>query len=240
MFVKNVAAGGAFGLWALSSMPTAYAALSWSVCEKNEAGEQVCKHRIPRGARLAMAVCCLVVLILLLTLVVCICKNRRNAKEAEKEYDVEASQRDGPPTIIATEYNPSSGPAGVYSGGPRSATPPNAPDYSRPGTPQVMAPQMTGPAVPVAVYHYDYNARPPSQIYTAPLSQQYTFSDQQQQGYPFAYNANYASAPKTASMTQGFPRPLLAGSRLKDKIKERPASISSLSSYTVTDHPPSK
>jgi len=219
MFVKNVAGGGLLGLCALSSMPTAYAALSWSVCEKNEKGEQVCKSRIPRGARIVIAVCCFVVLILLLALVICIFKNRRASQEAEKEYDVEASQRDGPPTIVATEYNSSSGHmSGVYDV-----------QGSRPATPQVGAQEMTGPAVPVAVYQYD--ATPPSQIYTAPISQQHTFVEQQQQGYPFAYNPNYASPPKTAFVTQGFPRPLLAGSRLKDRIKERPASISSLDSF---------
>lgn len=39
------------------------------------------------------------------------------------------------------------------------------------------------------------------------------------------------SGPKTAFVTGGlgFPRPLLAGDRLKDRLKERPASISSVS-----------
>lgn len=36
-----------------------------------------------------------------------------------------------------------------------------------------------------------------------------------------------AAPPKTAFMTHGFPRPLLTGDRLKDRLKERPASISS-------------
>lgn len=87
--------------------------------------------------------------------------NRRVA--AAQEYNVEASQVDGPPTIIATEYDPTSGPSGVY-GSPKSGF--------RSG--QTSA-QMTGPAYPIAAQVY--NAR------TAPATQP-TFPDQRQP-YPF-------------------------------------------------------
>lgn len=96
---------------------------------------------------------------LLFSLIFCVIRNRRAA--AEQEYNVEASQVHGPPTIIATEYNPTSGPSGVY-GGPRSGF--------RSG--QTSA-QMTGPAYPVAAQVYNNR--------TAPASQP-TFPDQP---YPF-------------------------------------------------------
>jgi len=219
---KHFTAGGLLGLWALSSLPTAAAVLSWSKCTKNEQGVETCQNSVPRGARLAIAVCCLIVLLLLLTLVIFICVKRRKAKTQEKEYDVEASQVDGPPAIIATEYDPhSGGPSYIYGSGPKTTD-------SRPPSPR----QMTGPSLPVAAYPYD--SRFPDQSRTAPSSQT-TFSEQP---YPFAYSPHngYFNPPKTAFVSNGFPRPILAGGRLKDKLKERPSSISSL---TSTLQPPS-
>jgi len=212
-------AGGILGIWALSSLPTASAALSWSKCTKNEKGEQTCESRIPRGARIAIAVCCFVVLLLLMALVVLICVRRRKAKTQDKEYDVEESQVSGPPAIIATEYDPQSGgPSRIYGGAPGWLGPKTT--DSRPPSP----PQMTGPNLPVAAYPYD--SRFPEQTRTAPVAQT-TFAEQP---YPFAYssrNGNF-DPPKTAFVSNGFPRPILAGGRLKDKLKERPSSISSL------------
>jgi len=80
---------------------------------------------------------------------------------------------EGPPTIVATEYNPTSGPSGVYSGGKSTNENKDVHFGSQ-------APQMTGPTMPVASYHPDQ--RPPT--YTAPVMQT-TFPDQP---YPFAYN----------------------------------------------------
>jgi len=210
---KNLAVYVVLGIWA-SYIPTA-AAISWDICTTNEAGEKVCRSRIPRSARIAIAVASLFVLLLLGALVVCCIKNRRRAAASEQECNVEASQVDGPPTIIATEYNPTSGgPSARYSGPPKSGY--NS-ERNSPG------PQMTGPAFPVAAQmHYNNN-----QNYTAPVSQA-SFPDQP---YPFTgYSPRMGpSAPKTAFVTGGFPRPLLAGNRLKDKLKERPASLSSTS-----------
>ncbi|KAF8151799.1 hypothetical protein B0H34DRAFT_729041 [Crassisporium funariophilum] len=237
---KNLAVSIALGIWA-SYLPTA-AALSWDICTTNDTGAQVCRSRIPRSARIAIAVACVFVLILLGSFVFCCIKNRRRAATSEQEYNVEASQVDGPPTIIATEYNPTSGgPSARYSGPPKSGhfsgrnspgPQMTAPAYSgrnSPG-PQMTAPaysgrnspgpQMTGPAYPVAAQvHYSNN-----QNYTAPVSQA-SFPDQP---YPFTgYSPRMGpSAPKTAFLTGGFPRPLLAGNRLKDRLKERPASVS--------------
>jgi len=202
-------------LLAFSSLPTANAALSWSICTKDEEGQQVCKDRVPRGARIAIAITCLLVLVSLLTLVVCILRTRRASAASEKEYNVEASQVDGPPTIIATEYNPTSGPSGVYSGRNSGYMTGNMDGHLSP------QPPMGGPMYPATAHHYNF-----SQTHTAPVSQ-VTFPD----AYPFTgYSPDMGpSAPKTAFVSSGFPRPLLAGDRLKDRIKERPASISSLS-----------
>jgi len=220
--LNHFTAGGVLGLWALSSLPTASAALSWSTCTKDAKGVQTCQQRVPRGARIAIAVCCLIVLLLLATLVVFICINRRKAKKEEKEYDVEASQVDGPPAIITTEYDPQSGGLSrIYGSGPKTTD-------SRPPSP----PQMAGPTLPITAYPYD--ARFPEQTRTAPVSQT-AFPEQP---YPFAYSPRNGSfdPPKTAYVSNGFPRPILAGGRLKDKLKERPPSMSSL---TSTLPPPS-
>jgi len=114
MKMLNNPLSASVAILALSYLPTPAAGLSWTVCAKDESGKQICKDRVPRGAKIALALACLAVLVLLLMLVVCICRNRRVAVAAEKEYNVEASQVDGPPTIIATEYNPTSGPSRVY------------------------------------------------------------------------------------------------------------------------------
>lgn len=92
-----------------------------------------------------------VLLLLLLSLTACFMCNRRAA--ASEVYNVEASQVHGPPTIIATEYHPTSGPSGVY-GGPRSSF--------RNGQ---TGPQMTGPAYPVAAQVSKNQTR------TAPVTQ---------------------------------------------------------------------
>lgn len=96
----------------------------------------------------------------------CIIQKRRAAAAAsEQEYNVEASQVDGPPTIIRTEYNPTSGPSGVY-GSPRVIGSPQSGFRSG----QVTV-HMTPPAYPVAAQTNR----------TAPVTQS-TFPDQT---YPF-------------------------------------------------------
>ena len=80
--------------------------------------------------------------------------SRHRARAAsEQEYNVEASQVDGPPTIIATEYDPTSGPSGVYEG-PKSS-------FSAGQT----SAQITGPTYPVSAQVYNNPAR------TAPVTQ---------------------------------------------------------------------
>lgn len=105
------------------------------------------------------------VLLSLLALVIYIIVKRRRS-QGEQEYNVEAAQVEGPPTIITTEYNPASGPSGIYSSEPNG-------HKDEPFTEREMS-------HPAPVYEFE---RPPT--YTAPVSK-VTFSDQP---YPFAYNA---------------------------------------------------
>jgi hypothetical protein len=166
------------------------------------------------------------VLLLLLGLVIYIIVKRRRA-QGDQEYNVEAAQVEGPPTIIATEYNPTSGPSRIYSAGPNGHETGNKDQQA-----------VTGPTHPESAYQSE---RPPT--YTAPASR-VMFADQ---SYPFAYDAvscvrpfrriiltfffwqrNTSEPPKTAFVSNGFPRPLLAGNRLKDRLKERPMSASGL------------
>lgn len=195
-----------------SSIPgVAAAGLSWDICTVDEKGKKLCKSRVPHSARVAIAIGCLVVLLLIGAMAVCIIRNRRAAAASEEEYNVEASQMDGPATIVDTAYHPRSGPSAVYGGG---KTPP----------------EMSSPSFPVAAqlpttYASDANA---NRNYTAPVYQ-VQFS-QPPPAYPFTgYGPNNhgPSAPRTA-FGPDFPRPLLAGNRLKDRLKERPASASSL------------
>jgi len=202
--VNKRAASSALSIWALSWIPTATAAF-WNECTtENPGGVRTCSNTLSKSARISIAITSVSVLLLLFSLVFCVAHNRRAAAASEQEYNVEASQVHGPPTIIATEYNPTSGPSGVY-GSPRSGF--------RSG--QTSA-QMTGPAYPVAAQVYSNR--------TAPASQP-TFPDQP---YPFTGYSPYIgpSAPQTAFVSGGFPRPILAGNRLKDLLKERPASAS--------------
>jgi hypothetical protein len=208
MLFHRFTRAGLLGLWAASALPTAFAAISWDTCTTDATGGKICTRRIPRSARLAIAVCCLMVLLLLLGLVIYIIVKRRRA-QGDQEYNVEAAQVEGPPTIIATEYNPTSGPSRIYSAGPNGHETGNKDQQA-----------VTGPTHPESAYQSE---RPPT--YTAPASR-VMFADQ---SYPFAYDArNTSEPPKTAFVSNGFPRPLLAGNRLKDRLKERPMSASGL------------
>jgi len=200
---------GILGFWAASSLPTAFASMSWDVCTKDETGGRKCTRRIPRSARLAIAICCFLVLLLLLGLVIHIIIKRRRS-EGDQEYNVEAGQMEGPPTLIATQYHPTSGPSVVYNSGSNGQG--NKDHFTER--------ELTAVPLPAPAYRSE---RPPT--YTAPVSQ-VAFSDRP---YPFAYDPkNGSEPPKTAFVSNGFPRPLLAGNRLKDRLKERSSSISGL------------
>jgi len=191
----------ALGIWALSCIPTATATL-WNVCTTDAAGVTTCHSKLSPSAKINIAIACIVVLLLLLGLIICVITNRRARAASEQEYNVEASQVVGPPTIIATEYHPTSGPSGVYES-PKSG-------FSAGKT----TAQITGPAYPVAAQVYNNQTR------TAPVAQS-TFP------YPFpGYSSNMGPTPQTSFVSGGFPRAMLAGDRLKDRLKERPASPS--------------
>ena len=119
-----------------------------------------------------------VVLLVLLCLVICVINNRRARAASEQEYNVEANQVDGPPTIIGTEYNPTSGPSGIYEG-PKSGF--SAGQSSA---------QMTGPTYPVAAQVYKQNR-------TAPVTQT-TFP------YPFP---GYSSVSRSSLFANRFLTP---------------------------------
>jgi len=196
--VKQRVVSSALGIWALSCVPTA--AATFMECTTNAAGVKSCLDTLSRSAKINIAIASVVVLLLLLCLVICVINNNRRARAlSEQEYNVEANQVDGPPTIIATEYNPTSGPSGIYEG-PKSGF--SAGQSSA---------QMTGPTYPVAAQVYNQNR-------TAPVSQS-TFD------YPFpGYSSPKGPPPQTSFVSGGFPRAVLAGDRLKDRLKERPAS----------------
>jgi len=214
LFISVASAAWIISAW---SIPGASAAgLSWDVCSNDQSGKKVCKSRIPHSARVAIAIGCLVVLILLLVLVACIIRNRRAAATSNDEYNVEASQVDGPPTIVDTAYHPRSGPSAVYSAG-GGRTPP----------------EMSGPSFPVAA-QLPYNVgNDYGRGHTAPaFRKEFPEQEPPKYSYPFTghgpNNQNHGfSAPRTPGGAS-YPRPLLTGNRLKDRLKERPASASSL------------
>jgi hypothetical protein len=200
--VNQRVVASALGIWALSCVPTA-SATSWDVCITNAAGVQTCHNTLPVSAKINIAIACVVVVLVLLCLVICVINNRRARAAAEREYNVEANQVDGPPTIIATEYNPTSGPSGIYEG-PKSGF--SAGQSSA---------QMTGPTYPVAAQVYSQ-----TRTVTAPVTQS-VFPNP-----PPGYSSHMGPPPQTSFVSGGFPRAMLAGDRLKDRLKERPASLS--------------
>lgn len=133
------------------------------------------------------------VLVLLSTLVCCIVRHRRATAASEKEYNVEASQVEGPPTIIATEYNPASGHVdGRFS--------------PQPG-------QMSGPMMPATVYHQNWHSHP-SINQTAPVTQ----SSFQNQPYPFTGYSSVRNllVPRNEVMLNVF-----AGECTQDRVRQR-------------------
>jgi len=198
--VKQRVVYSALGIWALSCVPTATATF-WDVCTTSAAGVMTCHNTLSRSAEINIGIACVVILLLLLFLVFCVINNRRARAASEQEYNVEANQVDGPPTIIGTEYNPTSGPSRIYEG-PKSGL--SAGQSSA---------EMTGPTYPVAAQFSNHNR-------TAPVSQT-SFT------YPFSgYSSSMGPPPQTSFVGGGFPRAVLAGDRLKDRLKERPASPS--------------
>jgi hypothetical protein len=240
------------GLLAFSSLPLASAA---KVCEKDaQSGEDVCRETLPVEAKVAIAVVSVMIVFLMLVLFLFIRRNRKAAAEADKDYAVEASQVTGPPTVLAATYTPETGHSlsrmyGIGTAGSDEgrtpALPPNAMPTPNPisstlkipdgmsATGAWQAPNSPAPRSP-APRHGPF-LQPPQ---TAPAHKN-NFANTPV--YPFSgFGSSNAgdsspglSQPKSAFVSSGgFPRPLLAG-RLKDRIRDRPPSISSLSSVRM-------
>ncbi|RXW21427.1 hypothetical protein EST38_g4416 [Candolleomyces aberdarensis] len=228
----GIAAGAA--LIAFSSLPVASAK---KVCTKSSTGEEVCRETFPQKAKVAIGIVTVIIIIMLVSLIVCIRRSRRASAEAAKECTVEASQMEGPPTVLAATYNPGSGHS-IYAIGssgsgaiPTAVIPPTA-ESGR--TPAGAVPAFPTPSVPAAPYSpkpWVSGSSNGSTPQTAPAHRT-TFSGSHP--YPFTGMGNTpGQPPKSAFVSGGFPRPLLAG-RLKDRIRERPPSISTLNNEPVT------
>jgi len=249
------------GLLALASMPVASAekassAKGWKkgwVCTPNDAGEPVCRESLPTKAKVAIAIVTITVVFLLLAVFLFVRRSRKQAAEAAKECSVEDSQMQGPPTVLHATYNPGSGHS-IYAIGsagsgaiPTAVIPPTmTPSVygagSGTGMLQSQTPAFSSPAVPQAPYSPAQRTREPVQPMTAPAHRS-TFSQSsqssQQSPYPFSSRGNAMGStgqpPKSAFVSSGgFPRPLLAG-RLKDRIRDRPESVSSLPNEFATE-----
>ncbi|KAJ2913420.1 hypothetical protein MD484_g6995, partial [Candolleomyces efflorescens] len=230
----GIAAGAA--LIAFSSLPVASAK---TVCTQNSAGVHVCRDTFPTKAKVAIAIVTIVLVIMLLCLCLCIRRSRRASAEAAKECTVEASQMQGPPTVLAATYNPGSGHSIYAIGSAGSGAIPTAvipPTGEANGT----APAFPTPGIPAA----PYSPKPwvsegngsASMPRTAPAHK--TSFSGGSHPYPFTGmgpNNSSGQPPKSAFVSGGFPRPLLAG-RLKDRIRDRPPSISSLNNEPVTNN----
>jgi len=174
-----------------------------------------------------------------------------------QDVSIEPSQMTGPPAILHATYTPETGHSRVYSIGPDtggfSAVPmtpaPGTPAMPMPGLPSSPAPALpprTAQPIPtVQIQTPDFSNVPRSSTFnrfptggsgqppkTAPAHKG-NFDP-----YPFTGHGSTSSRPPASPAPQqpprtafvssgGFPRPLLAG-RLKDRIRERPPSVSSL------------
>lgn len=242
------------GLLALSSMP--FAAAEPVCTEEDEGtGKKLCGNHtlpgtMPKSAQIAIAIVVVVVVLFLILLVIFVRRSRRRAAEAKTQDDVtiEASQMTGPPAILAATYTPETGHSRVYSIGPDTGgfsavpmTPAPALQSSRP-TP---APPSAQPIPSVHVQTPDFSDVPRSSSFnrfpSGPAGQPPKTAPAHKGNfdpYPFTGHGSTTSRPPASPAAPqpprsafvssgGFPRPLLAG-RLKDRIRERPPSVSSL------------
>lgn len=214
---------------------------------KEICGTQSVPGTLPTSAKVAIAIVVLTIVFLLIATFFCIRRSRRASAEAAKDVSVEASQVDGPPAILGATYTPETGHSRVYSIGPDSgglsaAVPVPLTPAVQPQQPVIVHPSAGVRAGGTPAFPSPSVARSSSfsrfgttSASSAPAHKA-NFSDP---SYPFTGFGNNASGnsgnasssgqqPRSAFVSQGgFPRPLLAG-RLKDRIRERPPSISSV------------
>lgn len=248
----------ALGLLALSAMPAVAAEPVCTETDeasgKKLCGNHTLPGTMPKSAQIAIAIVVIVVVLFLVLLVVFVRRSRQRAAEtknqASEDVTIEASQMTGPAAILAATYTPETGHSRVYSIGPDSGSfsavpmtpaPAAAPISSRP-TP---APPSAQPIPSVHVQAPDFSNVPRSSTFNrfpaAPTGQPPKTAPAHKGNfdpYPFTGHGSTTSRPppspgapqppRTAFVSSGgFPRPLLAG-RLKDRIRERPPSVSSL------------
>ncbi|TFK38370.1 hypothetical protein BDQ12DRAFT_666106 [Crucibulum laeve] len=200
---------------------------TWNRAPGHRNGPLICRNRLPLKARIALGVTACAILFLVITLMLCVSRNRSSARAAAAatEYNVEAAQMQGPPALIATHYNPTSGPAGVYrtsagvyatSAGVQASNPGTVPGVAYPARAQVYSHYGSQPQTD-AYYSQLYGQ--PTQPRTAPASK--VSFQQGEQAYSFGgYEPGMAPAPpRTAYVSSGFPRPLYTGTG-KDKDEE--------------------
>jgi len=245
------------GLLALSAMPAIVGAEPVCTETDEESGKKLCGNHtlpgtMPKGAQIAIAIVVLVVVLLMIILIVFVRRSRRRAAETKNQEDVtiEASQMTGPAAILAATYTPETGHSRVYSIGPDTGgfspvpmtpAPAVAPISSRP-TP---APPSAQPIPSVQVQAPDFSNVPRSSSFnrfpSGPSGQPPKTAPAHKGNfdpYPFTGHGSTTSRPPASPAAPqpprsafvssgGFPRPLLAG-RLKDRIRERPPSVSSL------------
>ena len=177
------------------------------------------------------------VIFLSLALCMCVRRNRKLAEEAAKDCSVEESQMQGPPTVLRATYNPNSGHSIYAIGTPgtgtpipvTAVTPPTATTVETAATPAYPTPAIPPPSY--TEHRRSASGSTSTQPKTAP-SHKSSFSEGSHP-YPFTGMGNQSvgsarGVPKTALPSNGgFPRPLLSG-RLKDRMRERPESVSSV------------
>jgi len=244
------------GLLALSSMPAVAAEPVCTEEDegtgKKLCGNHTLPGAMPKSAQIAIAVICVTVVLFLIILVIFVRRSRKRAaeaKSAEQQDDVmiEANQMTGPPAILAATYTPETGHSRVYSIGPDTGgfspvpmTPAPGPTSSQPLAPPPPATRQGIPSVHVQTP--DFSNVPRSSTFnrfptgasgqppkTAPAHKgsfdPYPFTGHGSDSRPPASPAA-PQPPRSAFVSSGgFPRPLLAG-RLKDRIRERPPSVS--------------
>lgn len=242
--LNNIVVTIGAGLLAFSSLPLASAA---KVCEKDESGGDVCRETFPLEAKVAIAVVSVMIVFLMLILFVFVRRNRKAAAEADKDYTVEASQVTGPPTILAATYTPETGHSlsrmyGIGTAGSDDGRTPALPPNAMPTPNPIVSPWVSVAAPSSANQGPSHSPAPRSGAFLQPPQTAPAHKNNFATGsYPFTGFGNSTSGdtspgpsqPKSAFVSSGgFPRPLLAG-RLKDRIRERPPSISSLSSVKM-------
>jgi hypothetical protein len=99
-------------LWVVSRVDIAIAD---GKCSKMKDGSEFCIDRVPVAANVVIGIATVTILSLIIALLVCMKFCRGHSRTAAPDFIFDSEQMQGPPTIIETHYNPSSGRVDVYS-----------------------------------------------------------------------------------------------------------------------------